>query len=187
MVIAIADVVMSLDNVIAVAAAAHGDRLLLVLGLVISVPLVVYGATLLIALIMSGLSLLNELCRRPEAESESLAEEQQHKIGEKMHMDLVSETGHLPVRTIVARGALFFAYLLGFMAVMAVIGVIPTAAIFVVFFMRFEAQERWSVTIPYAVCLVLGIYVGFDMFMSVPWPPTLAGQLFPALKAIPSV
>lgn len=44
----IADAVMSLDNVIAIAAAAHGNHVLLVLGLVISVPVVVYGATLLI-------------------------------------------------------------------------------------------------------------------------------------------
>ena len=46
--ILIADAVMSLDNVIAIAAAAHGNHLLLVLGLIISVPMVVYGATLLI-------------------------------------------------------------------------------------------------------------------------------------------
>ena len=50
-IVVVADAVMSLDNVIAVAAAAHGNHLLLILGLVISVPLVVYGATLLIALI----------------------------------------------------------------------------------------------------------------------------------------
>ena len=50
-IVLIADAVMSLDNVIAVAAAAKGNYLLLVLGLVISVPLVVYGATLLIKLI----------------------------------------------------------------------------------------------------------------------------------------
>jgi hypothetical protein len=42
---------MSLDNVIAVAAAAKGSIPLLVIGLLISVPLVVYGATLLITLI----------------------------------------------------------------------------------------------------------------------------------------
>lgn len=50
-IVVIADAVMSLDNVIAVAAAAKGDIVLLVLGLLISVPLVVYGATLLIKLI----------------------------------------------------------------------------------------------------------------------------------------
>ena len=45
--ILIADLVMSLDNVIAVAAVAKGSILLLVLGLLISIPLVVFGATLL--------------------------------------------------------------------------------------------------------------------------------------------
>jgi YjbE family integral membrane protein len=48
--ILIADLVMSLDNVIAVAAAAGGSMTLLVLGLAISIPLVVFGATLLVHL-----------------------------------------------------------------------------------------------------------------------------------------
>ncbi len=48
--ILIADLVMSLDNVIAVAAAAGGSVVLLILGLAISIPLVVFGATLLIKL-----------------------------------------------------------------------------------------------------------------------------------------
>jgi len=49
--ILIADVVMSLDNVIAVAAASRGNTLPLVLGLLISIPLVVYGSTLLLKVI----------------------------------------------------------------------------------------------------------------------------------------
>ena len=48
--ILIADLVMSLDNVIAVAAAAKGSMVLLVLGLAISIPLVVFGSTLMIKL-----------------------------------------------------------------------------------------------------------------------------------------
>jgi len=48
--ILIADLVMSLDNVIAVAAAAKGSMTLLILGLAISIPLVVFGATLMIKL-----------------------------------------------------------------------------------------------------------------------------------------
>jgi len=48
--ILIADLVMSLDNVIAVAAAAGGSILLLILGLAISIPLVIFGATLLLKL-----------------------------------------------------------------------------------------------------------------------------------------
>ena len=48
--IIVADFIMSLDNVIGVAAAAKGDLLLLVLGLVISVPLIVFGSTLILRL-----------------------------------------------------------------------------------------------------------------------------------------
>src|SRR5258706_4159136 len=45
--ILIADLVMSLDNVIAVAAAAKGSLTLLVVGLLVSIPLVVFGSTYL--------------------------------------------------------------------------------------------------------------------------------------------
>lgn len=48
--ILIADLVMSLDNVIGVAAAAKGSLVLLVLGLLISIPLVIFGATMLMRL-----------------------------------------------------------------------------------------------------------------------------------------
>ncbi|HSI54124.1 MAG TPA: TerC family protein [Ramlibacter sp.] len=48
--ILIADLVMSLDNVIAVAAAAKGSLTLLILGLAISIPLVIFGSALMIKL-----------------------------------------------------------------------------------------------------------------------------------------
>jgi YjbE family integral membrane protein len=48
--ILIADLVMSLDNVIGVAAAAKGNTTLLILGLVISIPMVIFGSTLMIKL-----------------------------------------------------------------------------------------------------------------------------------------
>jgi YjbE family integral membrane protein len=46
-IVAIADIVMSLDNVLAIAAAAGGNMSLIIVGLIISIPLVVFGATLL--------------------------------------------------------------------------------------------------------------------------------------------
>src|SRR5919197_792748 len=46
--IVIADAVMGLDNVLGVAGAAHGRVLLVVLGLLISIPIVVWGSTLVI-------------------------------------------------------------------------------------------------------------------------------------------
>jgi YjbE family integral membrane protein len=50
-IVVVADIVMSLDNVIAVAAAANGGLPLLVLGLAISIPLIVAGAALIMALL----------------------------------------------------------------------------------------------------------------------------------------
>jgi YjbE family integral membrane protein len=50
--ILIADLVMSVDNVLAVAAAAKGSFLLLIIGLAISIPLVVFGAAMLLGLMV---------------------------------------------------------------------------------------------------------------------------------------
>jgi YjbE family integral membrane protein len=46
--IVVADAVMGLDNVLAVAGAAHGSYLLVVLGLLISIPIVIWGSTLIL-------------------------------------------------------------------------------------------------------------------------------------------
>ena len=148
------------------------------------VPIVVGS----IALLVAGLSLFNDMCRKPAAAAGGgLAEQAQQEVGQTIHMDLTSDTGHLPVRTIVERAARFFGYLLAFMASMAMIGLIPTAVIFVIVFMRLEGPERWKLIIPYVTVLILGITITFHLFMAIPWPPTLLGQLVPALKIIPSV
>src|SRR3954452_9220147 len=111
------------------------------------VPLVV-GT---VALIAAGTSLFNDMCRKPEPALEGLADQAIHdveaQLGQtetKMHMDLTSDTAHLPVSLIIQRAARFFGYLLVFMGVMAFIGLIPTVGVFVVFFMRFENRERWK-------------------------------------------
>ncbi len=46
--VVVADMVMGLDNVLAVAGAAHGSFLLVVLGLLISIPIVIWGSTMLL-------------------------------------------------------------------------------------------------------------------------------------------
>jgi predicted tellurium resistance membrane protein TerC len=50
-IVVVADIVMSLDNVIAVAAAANGSVPLLIIGLAVSVPLIVAGSALIMALL----------------------------------------------------------------------------------------------------------------------------------------
>jgi YjbE family integral membrane protein len=49
--IIVADFVMSLDNVIGVAGAAHGNAMLLIFGLLISIPLIAWSSQLVLQLI----------------------------------------------------------------------------------------------------------------------------------------
>ena len=79
--ILLADVVMSLDNVIAVAAASEGSMLLLVLGLAISIPLVVFGAALMVkvmerfpAIVVSGAGLIGWVAGETIASDAALAD-----------------------------------------------------------------------------------------------------------------
>jgi hypothetical protein len=152
-----------------------------------------------VALLAAGTSLFNDMCRKPEVGTLSLADqaiqdvERQISGGggggaaapdQKIHMDLTSETGHLPLSVIVTRAARFFGYLIVFMGIMSVIGLIPTVGLFVVFFMRYENSERWTLVITYATVLVIAITFVFEHVMHIPWPPTLLGQWFPALKSI---
>jgi len=50
-IVAIADLVMSLDNMLAIAAASGGDTRLIIFGLALSIPLVVGGSTLIMSLL----------------------------------------------------------------------------------------------------------------------------------------
>ena len=66
--ILVADLVMSLDNVLAVAAAAQGNTPLLVIGLAVSIPLIVFGSTIILkvmerfpVIIVAGAALLGWL------------------------------------------------------------------------------------------------------------------------------
>jgi TctA family transporter len=149
------------------------------------VPLVV-GCIAILAILFS---LLNQTFRRPApvlAEGEAAPESGMDNT--RIHMDLESDTAHLPVRTIVLRATFFFTYLLSFMAGTYLIGLIPTLFFFVVAFMRIEAKERWTLVLTYAVCMVVFVTFVFDRIMAIPWPQTLLGQLIPSLKGlIPSV
>ena len=48
--IIVADAIMGLDNILAVAGASHGSYILVIVGLLISIPIMVFGSTLIIKL-----------------------------------------------------------------------------------------------------------------------------------------
>lgn len=149
----------------------------------------------LVAIIACSASLLTEIFRRRPSAEEVQAEAQALRDAGKapsvesmrIHMDLVSDTAHIPPKTRVFRAIVFFGWLVAFMGSMAIIGLIPTVPLFVIAFMRLENRERWTLVLPQAILMTTFIYVVFDQLLTIPWPQTLIGQWIPALRAIPSV
>jgi TctA family transporter len=138
------------------------------------------------AILFCALSLLNDVFGLHERQAAAGAGADGQGT-QKIHMDIASKTAHLPAKIILTRGILFFGWMAGFAACMALIGLIPTVPVFIASFMRYEGREPWKIVIPMAAAVVLLIYVVFDQLLAIPWPPTLAGTLFPALHAIPSM
>ena len=140
------------------------------------------------ALIFTTLSLLNQMFRERVGSAEAaVAEEAKAAISGKIHMDIATHIGHLPTKTILIRGALFFGWMLAFMLSMSLIGLIPTVPLFIISYMRLEGREPWLLTLAMAFCTTALIYGLFDWLLTIPWPPSLLGEYFPAMKWIPSV
>ena len=129
------------------------------------------------------LSFLNQVFTRSVQRARADAGE----IRQEVHMDTSVDHGDITLKTVALRAARFFAFLVLFIAMMAVIGLIPTVPLFVAVFMRIEGREKWQLIAGYAAALTLTVYLIFDQLLRIPWPQTLLGQWFPALTVIPSV
>lgn len=105
-----------------------------------------------------------------------------------VYMDIATDDDNLANRTIVLRAVGFFGWLVGFMASMAVVGLIVTIPIFVIAYMRIEGRERWRLVVAQAICITLFAYFVFDRLLNLPWPPTWMGATFPELaRYIPAM
>ncbi|HVZ51788.1 MAG TPA: TerC family protein [Pseudolabrys sp.] len=112
-IIALADIVMSLDNVIAVAAAAKGNYALLMFGLGISIPAIVAGATIIMTLLnyfplllWAGAALLGWIAGDVIASDPVVVEQTDH-LGEGTHEKIALATAALGAVGTVLTGLLF--------------------------------------------------------------------------------
>ncbi|MFN4282601.1 MAG: tripartite tricarboxylate transporter permease [Alphaproteobacteria bacterium] len=142
-----------------------------------------------LALVAASISFFYHLCRRPGTKHAlGIGEKAQEEIQQKLHMDTATDHSSLSKKTVLLRAGIFFAYTVGFMISMAIIGLLPTIPLFVVAFMRIEAREPWKLVLPQAVVMTLAIWLLFDKLLTIPWPQTYIADWFPFLKGlIPSV
>lgn len=138
------------------------------------------------ALAVCVLSLFNEMFHRRSATPDSQTDQPRSKDA-KIHMDMQTDMSQVGTRLVALRAVVFLGWLLGVMASMALIGLLPTMFVFVIAFMRVEGREPWRLVLPMAMGLTLFIYVMFDRLLSIPWPATWIGGLFPVLRVIPTV
>ena len=104
------------------------------------------------------------------------------EVEEKIHMDIGSNITHLPPWTIFIRGVIFFGWMGFFLLSMGLIGLIPTVPVFIIAFMRVEAKERWTVTLPMALIMTLFCWFLFDWLLSIPWPGSYLGDFWQVWK-----
>jgi len=148
------------------------------------IPLIVGSG----AILFCSLALANEVFKKGSVKAETLDDIAKAQVQQKMHMDIKSTVSHLPAKILIMRGAIFFGWMVAFLASMALIGLIPTVPLFIVALMRLEGKEPWRIVIPMAAIMCVFVYFLFDQLLAIPWPPTVLGDFFPDLKGvIPSV
>lgn len=105
-------------------------------------------------------------------------------VEDDAHFDVRSDMGDLTINTVFRRAMMFAGWILGFAVCMSIIGMLPTALLFIVLFMRLEGKESWKTTLIYTACTGLFIWVVFVEILNVPWPRTMVGGMFPGLRGL---
>jgi YjbE family integral membrane protein len=112
-IVVVADVVMSLDNIIAIAAAARGNLLLLTIGLVLSIPLIIAGAALIMAvldrfpiLVWAGAALLGWIAGGVVATDPAVLRYVTRAFGEKLAGQLEPAAAGAGAMLVIAAGGL---------------------------------------------------------------------------------
>jgi hypothetical protein len=148
------------------------------------VPLTACG----MALTAAVLNLVNELFGREQtmfAHVDSGLQMQAADPGVKAGAHISAHVDDLGVADDVARwrAVSFFLWMAGFIALVWLIGFIPAIAVFVFAYMRFGFGEPWLSSFGYAAATTVICTIVFHWALQVAWPPSLLGDVFPALRA----
>ena len=101
-----------------------------------------------------------------------------------LHMDTVEEFKGLDPSTVAIRAVIFFAWCLGYLALSAIIGMLPAMAIFVFGFLYWTGREGLQTSLLMTASVVTLSYGLFHWILIVPWPEALLGEWLPGLREI---
>ena len=100
------------------------------------------------------------------------------------HLDIGASFDDLSRAEVARRAAVYFGFCVGYVVLSWIVGLIPALFLFIVAFMRFDFGERWRVALSTAGAVTVVCYLLFHVVLVVPWPSTLVGEWFPALRSI---
>jgi len=138
-----------------------------------------------IAIVILGVSLLNQMLRRPSDPVSDFA----HPAGRDedddapAHMDLQADPGQ-DVGMVLRRAGTFMGWIVTFIASMATIGLLPTVPLFIIAYMWTENREPLRLSLPIAAAVTVFVYVVFVRLIGIRFPPTLMAEWFPGLASM---
>ena len=99
------------------------------------------------------------------------------------HADLTSEFEGLSTAMVGRRSIAFFAWCLFIPAATFVIGMLPALTLFMAGYIRLSGSERPALAIVIACATGIVLYILFHQILTIPWPDSLVGDLFPWTKS----
>jgi TctA family transporter len=104
-----------------------------------------------------------------------------------VHFDISADYGDMNPAEITRRALKYFAWLLAFFAIGALVGLLPSMFLFMFLYMVIEGKERIGLSLIVSGGTWLLAYLLFHEVLVIPWPQSVLGDLFPVLRTIPEL
>ncbi|MBT7233490.1 MAG: tripartite tricarboxylate transporter permease [Rhodospirillaceae bacterium] len=100
---------------------------------------------------------------------------------------IVDHIAALTTREMLRRAGNFLGWCLLYLALTALIGLLPAMLVFLVSYMRFQGRESWRMTLTIAIPTWIFAYLLFHRIVAVVWPKSFFGDWFPVIRSFQSL
>jgi TctA family transporter len=100
------------------------------------------------------------------------------EVRRTLHLDLAVRGADMPRKVIASRAIQYMAWLLTYVALAALIGMIFSLLIFIILYMKIEGKEPWKITLICAFSMFTFSAILFDELLALPWPQAYFVDVF---------